>query len=69
MSIEQILLLISFGITVINTIGSVLIYLRYVSLLSGAVSIVRADETGEVSVMDYLGVGRAGIWERLLSFR
>ena len=57
MSIEQILLFISFGITVINTIGSVLIYLRYVSFLSGAVSIVTADETGEVSVMDYLGVG------------
>ena len=66
MSIEEILLYISFGITGINTIGSVLIYLRYVSFLSGVVSIVTADETGEVFVMDDLGPGRKGIWKRML---
>ena len=68
MSIEQILLFISLGITGINTIGSVIIYIRYVSFLSGAVSIVTTDENGEVTVMDSLVPIQKGFWERLLPF-
>ena len=68
MVIEQILLFISLGITGINIIGSVIIYVSYVSFLSGAVSIVTTDENGGVTVIDDLVSDRRGIWERLLSF-
>lgn len=52
MGFEYILLWISAAVTVMNIIGSVFLYSRYLSLFSGAVSLIRADQDGNVSVVD-----------------
>ena len=54
MEFEYILLWISSVVTVINLIGTALLYSRYLSFLSGAISLIRADQDGTVSVMDLL---------------
>lgn len=57
MNIPEILSVISLITCLMNFIGMGMMYLRYLQIIRGSFSILRADENGDVKAVDLL-IGR-----------